>query len=211
MITTAPLYPSEQLRHAVQLLEGGGILAYPTETLYGLGVDPFNPQAVRRLLDLKGREAKKGLILLVPNSVALLPLVQPLEAVAQRLIEHFWPAPLTLVLPAQAGLSSLLTGGTGLVAVRHSSSPYVQALMAHWQRPLVSTSANPSGSQVQHWSPERIAAEWGGQVDMILAGPYDDGALASTVVKVIAGRGVVLREGAITCAQLQQIIPIEAV
>ncbi|MEG3637929.1 L-threonylcarbamoyladenylate synthase [Magnetococcus sp. PR-3] len=208
MADTAHLYADEQLQQAVLTLAAGGVIAYPTETLYGLGVDPFNAEALRALITLKGRAEHKGLILLLPDPSFLSGLVGGITPVTQRLMDAFWPGPLTLVLPAQPHLDPLITGGTGMVAVRHSPSPYVQALLNKWRQPLVSSSANVSGSEASHWSPEQIMQHWQGRLGVVLPGPFDLQAKPSTVIRVDQEQVTLLRPGAIRQEQLAQITPI---
>ncbi|MBF0177037.1 MAG: threonylcarbamoyl-AMP synthase [Magnetococcales bacterium] len=190
------------LTKAVTALRQGRIIAYPTETVFGLGVDPFCGTALEALLRLKRRHSAKGVILLVRDVAQLAGLVQPPSAAAQRLMAHFWPGPLTLVLPALPGLSPLLTGGGDHLAVRVSSSPRVAALLRAWGGPLVSTSANPSGGE-----PARDAAGvrslWPEEVAVVLPGRCAALQLPSTVVRVGEGGVTLLRPGAIPLATIQ--------
>nr|CRH07910.1 Translation factor SUA5 [Candidatus Magnetococcus massalia] len=193
---------------AAQALQRGEMIAYPTETLYGLGVDPFNPQAMDALFQLKQRTPEKGVILLIPSLEWLTQLCLPLSAATDSLVRSIWPAPLTLVLPAQSHLDSCITGGSGFVALRLSPSHEVAGLMAQWQRPLVSTSANPSGAQLQ-WGAEEIQSQWGDQLAVVLKGEVLEGqenSLPSTVVKIEGRRWQLLREGAISSAQIESIM-----
>ncbi|MEO5349655.1 MAG: L-threonylcarbamoyladenylate synthase [Magnetococcus sp. YQC-3] len=194
------------LQRASRALADGQIIAHPTETVFGLAVDPFNPRALQHLLQLKGRAANKGFILLIPDEYWLNSLVEPPSPLAKRLIHHFWPGPLTLLLPARPGLPITVTGGSGLLAVRHSSSPLVAALLRLWQKPLVSTSANPTGHP-----PARSATEvqqyWRTAVAVILTGPGSTDSQPSTLLQVVADRVRLLREGSLTMAQLQTKIP----
>lgn len=191
---------------ACRALAMGQVIAHPTETLFGLAVDPFNPVAVQRLLRLKGRNAGKGFILLVPDRERALALIEPPSPLAQRLMTDFWPGPLTLVLPARSGLPAVVTGGSGFVALRHSSSPLVAQLLHGWQKPLVSTSANPSG-HAPACSAEEVRRYWGKAIAVVLEGSTAKEALPSTVVQVKSGEVRVLREGVISMAALQAKIP----
>ena len=194
------------LQRASHALADGQIIAHPTETVFGLAVDPFNPTALHQLLQLKGRDANKGFILLIPDGYWLNRLVEPPSPLAKRLIHHFWPGPLTLVLPARPGLPMAVTGGSDLLAVRHSSSPLVEALLRIWQKPLVSTSANPTGQP-----PARSAAEvqqyWSTTVTIILTGPGSTDTQPSTLLQVVADRARLLREGSLTVAHIQTKVP----
>lgn len=193
-------------RRACHALTMGRVIAHPTETLFGLAADPFNPVAVQHLLRLKGREVGKGFILLVPDQEGVLSLIQPPSPLAQRLMSVFWPGPLTLVLPARSGLPAVVTGDSGFVAVRHSSSPLVEQLMQCWQKPLISTSANPAG-HAPACSAEEVRRYWGEAVAVVLEGSTAKEALPSTVLQVEPEGTRMLREGVISMAALQAKIP----
>ncbi|MGN7613804.1 L-threonylcarbamoyladenylate synthase [Magnetococcales bacterium HHB-1] len=209
-----PLSPRKYrtpLYRSCQALQQGGIIAYPTETIYGFGVDAFNRSALRALRDLKGRAQAKGFILLLP-SLKTLPMVatQPYSKMARRLMQQFWPGPLTLVLPARATLPLLLTEG-GLnrsqrwVAVRLMASPAVKRLGKLWPKPLVSTSANRQGEPPRHGEGDirRLAGRRVAEVLRESAGHrrllHDQSqSLPSTVVRVSHKNEItILREGAI--------------
>lgn len=138
--------PSQfRIRKAVQHLRQGGIIAYPTEGVFGLGCDPFNGAAVARLLRLKGRSAGKGLILIAADFEQIETVARiPNAEVANRL-KISWPGPVTFVLPAAPGIPDWVSGGRGSIAVRVSAHPVVAALCRSFGAPLISTSANPGG------------------------------------------------------------------
>ena len=133
-------------KEAAQILGCGGVIAYPTEAVYGLGCDPSNSEALKRLLEIKGRPSSKGFILVASSVGQLLPYIRPLErlAMAGEIIDS-WPGPNTWILPARRGVSPLLTGGRGTLAVRVSAHPVVRQLCDAWCGALVSTSANLHG------------------------------------------------------------------
>ncbi|MBF0610146.1 MAG: threonylcarbamoyl-AMP synthase [Magnetococcales bacterium] len=194
---------AECFHQAVTALQQGKVIAYPTETVYGLGVDPFNEHAVNHLLQLKQRDAQKGLILLIPDLswVNRLALVSP---ISKRLMEHFWPGPLTLVLPATPQLPPWLLTQHPTVALRLSPSPVVQHLLSLWPYPLVSTSANLSGQQ-QLSSPEEIQHLWQNQIAAII--PGQAGNTPSTVVQVGEhDKPSLLRTGVIPFAMIEHFI-----
>ncbi|MBF0453352.1 MAG: threonylcarbamoyl-AMP synthase [Magnetococcales bacterium] len=199
----------DQIREAVKVLESGGIMAHPTETLFGLAVDPDNQEALERLTQLKGRSANKGFILLVPNRAILTNYVPPeclLAPTVQALLDAFWPGPLTLVLPALPTVSDLLTGGRSTLAVRHSPSPLVESLLADWGGALVSTSANRSNTPALS-NPDQIAALFGKALGCVVSGAVDADALPSTLVKVGADGAVeLLRPGAVPMATIQSVV-----
>ncbi|MBF0180402.1 MAG: threonylcarbamoyl-AMP synthase [Magnetococcales bacterium] len=187
---------------AVDALRRGEVIALATETLFGLSIDPEHPGAVARLLAMKGRSPEKGLILLVPDLARLEPLILPPSPVARDLMARFWPGPLTLALPARLHLPSHLTGGTGFIAARVSPAPQVMALMALWQRPLVSTSANRSGQPTPARA-EEVRALWPDEALLVIDGSIRSDGLPSTLLRVEGERVTLLRAGAIPAEALQ--------
>ena len=134
------------IAQAVAVLRAGGIVGFPTETYYGLAVDPFNLKAVDRLFRVKQRSRLLPLLVLVQSKDHVRDLVRTLPASALRLIERYWPGPLTLVCPARPDLPSQLTGGTGTIGFRQSSHAVAAQLVAMFGCPVTATSANISGA-----------------------------------------------------------------
>ncbi|SDX99202.1 L-threonylcarbamoyladenylate synthase [Allochromatium warmingii] len=132
----------QRLRRAVQVLRQGGIVAYPTEAVYGLGCDPWNAQAVARLLAMKRRSILKGLIVLAASPEQLAPFVEPLAVGRQQAILATWPGPHTWLLPARATTPLWLTGRFATLAVRVTAHPLAAALCRAYGGAIVSTSAN---------------------------------------------------------------------
>jgi L-threonylcarbamoyladenylate synthase len=185
----------EAVATAARALADGGIVVYPTETLYALGADAGNAAALQRLIRLKVREVGKPVAVLIASVDMLRDLAAEIPPQAETLGRRFWPGPLTLVLRPRAAVSPLLTGGGDGIGVRLSSHPLATALVRALGRPVSAPSANPAGMP----PPVRIdrAREYfGRRVDYYL----DDGPLggepASTVVDVRAGVEVI-REGAV--------------
>jgi L-threonylcarbamoyladenylate synthase len=180
------------IAEAAERILRGEVVAYPTETLYGLAVHARQPHAVERLLALKGRASSQAIALLVADAAMLAGLVARLPAAAERLIARYWPGPLTLVLPAAPGLAPALCGPGGGVGVRVSSDPVASALVRAVGAPITATSANASGAP-----PATTAAE------AALAGVtfcLDGGArraAPSTVVELLGEQPRILRAGAI--------------
>lgn len=136
-----------RLRHARRVLSRGGIIAYPTEAVWGLGCDPWNRAAVARLIDLKGRHAAQGIILVAADVGQVAPLVEwPGGAQGER-VKESWPGFVTWVLRARPAVPDLIRGGRATVAVRISAHPVVRELCLAFGAPLVSTSANPHGAR----------------------------------------------------------------
>lgn len=158
-----------RLRLAARALAAGGIIAYPTEAVFGLGCDPRDGAAVGRLLALKSRAAQKGLILIAARLAQLQPFILPLAGDRRSEILASWPGPVTWVLPARPDTPAWLTGGRPSLAVRVTAHPLAAALCQVWGGALVSTSANRGGRP-----PARTALQvrrrLGRSVDLILAG-----------------------------------------
>jgi len=134
-----------QLQQAARVIQQGGIIAYPTEGVYGLGCDPFNLDTVLRLLALKGRPIEKGLILIASEISQLAPFMAPLSADQRRVLEESWPGPVTWLVPARENTPAWLRGSHETIAVRVTNHPIAAALCDSVGHALVSTSANPAG------------------------------------------------------------------
>ncbi len=166
---------------AARILAAGGIIVYPTETLYGLGADAGNDAALQRLVALKGREPGKPIAVLISDTQMVEELAQEIPARAADLMRRFWPGPLTIVLRAHAGVSRVLTGGGDGIGVRASSHPMAMALVRRLGRPVTAPSANPAGQRPPTRC-EEARAYFGGRVDYYLDGGCLPGEPASTVV-----------------------------
>jgi len=134
-------------KQAIRILTAGGIIAYPTEAVYGLGCDPLNEKAVARLLALKQRPWQKGLILIAADYTQLAPFLEPLTPNIKKRVFSSWPGAVTWLLPAKSEISPLLRGQSSKLAVRVTAHPPTIKLCQHWGRALVSTSANISTRQ----------------------------------------------------------------
>ncbi|WP_425039028.1 L-threonylcarbamoyladenylate synthase [Primorskyibacter sp. S187A] len=193
------------IARAARLLRDGRLVAFATETVYGLGADATQGDAVARIYEAKGRPAFNPLIVHVASIDAAQRLVT-WSALAQRLAEAFWPGPLTLVLPLkpEAGVSSLVTAGLPTLAVRMPQGAAAQVLLRAADRPIAAPSANPSG-RISSVSADHVMAGLGGRIDAVLdAGPCQVG-LESTIVAV--GEHVqLLRPGGIPQEALEQVL-----
>jgi L-threonylcarbamoyladenylate synthase len=182
------------------VLRRGGLVAYPTETFYGLGCLALDAGAVARLASAKGRPDGKPLPLLA-DGLAAVERVALLPPRARRLAARFWPGPLTLVVPARAGLPPEVTAGTGRVGLRVAGSELARALAAAAGGPLVSTSANPSGGpppvEAAAIDPALLA-----RLDGVLDGGPTPGGLPSTVVEVEGEALRLVRAGAVPFAEV---------
>ena len=189
------------IRLVSQVILQGGVAAFPTETFYGLGADARNEEALQKIFQIKGREENKPLLLLIADRDWLSGLVRNIPPAAGRLMEKFWPGPLTLVFEASPRLSALLTGGTGTVGVRLSPHPVAQALIRAVGRAITATSANLSGQPSASVAAEVFRA-LGNRVDAILDGGQTPGGLGSTVLDVSSPAPRIIRRGVISQAEL---------
>lgn len=191
------LVPSDkEFLRSVEIIHNGGVVAFPTETYYGLAVDPFNDNALQRLFALKGRPELKPVLLLISQLAQLDKVTISVPIVAQKLMNRFWPGPLTLVLPAQKNLSPFITGNTYTVGVRLSPNPAAQQLVNACNIPLTATSANRSGCPPAV-SADEVKAMFGDQVDYILDGGRTPGKRGSTLIGFDGESIRCIREGCI--------------
>lgn len=195
------------LEEAARLIGDGGLVAFPTETVYGLGADATNGRAVAAIFETKGRPHFNPLIVHV-SDLAAAERIAKFTPQARLLAEAFWPGPLTLVLQrkSESGLSDLVSAGLDTIAVRVPRHPVAQALLALVGRPLAAPSANRSG-RVSPTRAEHVAADFAGDVAMILDGGATVHGLESTVADASRIDGVrLLRPGAVTRGALQAVL-----
>lgn len=180
------------LRRAARALRAGGVIAYPTEAVWGLGCDPSDEAAVRRLLSIKCRREEKGLILIAAEFEQLLPYVRPLGA--ERMAEIFstWPGPVTWLLPTHAWVPRWLRGAHDTLAVRITAHPTASALCRTYGGAIVSTSANIAGRPPAR-SALKVRRQFGGMLDDVVPGKTGSQRRPSTIRDGISGR--VLRAG----------------
>lgn len=188
------------------MLRGGGTVAFPTETVYGLGANALSPQAVERIFAAKQRPHWDPLIVHVCDEVMLARVVKPLasSSVARRLIARFWPGPLTLLLPRTASVPDAVTAGRPLVGVRMPGHPVALALIRQAGVPLAAPSANRFG----HTSPTTAAhvlADLDGRIDAVLDGGACEVGVESTVVEVTEDGIVVYRPGGVDFGELESL------
>lgn len=162
---------SWHIREAVRQLDAGGVIAYPTETVYGLGCDPFNGHAALHLIDLKQRNIDQGLILVASHFGQLQPLLLPLSTVTRRRVTQARKSPVTWVLPCPPEIPYWLRGRHDSLAVRVTNHPVAVALCECWGGPLVSSSANIHGKPPAT-SPLAVRKAFNGQLDYILHGMH---------------------------------------
>jgi L-threonylcarbamoyladenylate synthase len=196
----------EQAAHA---LAAGGLVAFPTETVYGLGADATNGAAVARLYEAKGRPSFNPLIAHVADAPAARALAR-FSAAAERLAAAFWPGPLTLVLPKRAScpVAELATAGLDTIAVRVPGHPLARAILAAFGRPVVAPSANRSG-HVSPTSAQHVLADLRGRIDLVVDGGPTPMGLESTIVACLDG-ALLLRPGALARADIARVVPLVA-
>jgi L-threonylcarbamoyladenylate synthase len=187
---------------AAATIARGEVVAYPTETFYGLAVDALNEPALAKLRSLKGREAEKAFSLLVSGREMLASLCSDISPLAESLMAQHWPGPLTLALPARPGLPASIVAD-GCVAVRVSSNPLAQALVAVAGRPITATSANPAGSPPPRTVNE-VTAYFAPPSCLILDGGTTPGGQPSTLARVRGERVEILRQGAVVLADVHR-------
>jgi len=181
---------------AAAAITAGRVVAYPTETFYGLAVDALSEEALSRLAALKGRGAEKAFSLLVADRNMLSTLCREISDLAEELIRQHWPGPLTLALPARPVLPSSIVSD-GYVAVRISPNPLAQALVTAAGRPITATSANPAGAPPPQ-SADEVAAYFPAPSCLILNGGTTPGGRPSTLARVQGNHLEILRDGAVT-------------
>jgi L-threonylcarbamoyladenylate synthase len=198
---TIRIGPGKSLVPAVDAIRGGDTIVFPTETFYGLGTSPLVAGALERLFELKAREAGKPVALIAADSGMAFELAAFVPPVARRLAQLFWPGPLTIVIPARAGLHRALVGEDGGVAVRVSSHPIAGALSRAVGGPITATSANMAGCPPARSGAEALAT-FDGQVKVIVEDGDSPGDAPSTIVAVGSGMVRIIREGALPAARI---------
>jgi L-threonylcarbamoyladenylate synthase len=196
--------PDGALEEILSFLQAGRVIAFPTDTAYGLGADPFNDTAVRRIFQLKGRAETKPILLLV-NSIAMARTVAELSDTALALAGRFWPGPLTLIVPAREIVPPAVTAGTGTIGIRWPDAAFAGKLIDAFKQPITATSANRSGMPSAITSDE-VREQFGDSIDVIV----DGGELlvrgGSTVLDLTQTPARVLRQGPIAEMELSEIL-----
>jgi L-threonylcarbamoyladenylate synthase len=184
------------MAQAARILASGGVIAFPTDTLYGLAVDPRQPDAVQRLYRIKLRRVEQAIPLIAASRAQVVACAGELRAMDARLASQFWPGPLTLVVPAWKDLAPAITGEAGTVAIRVPDHSIAQGLAAALGYPVTSTSANRSGQSAPA-SAIGVTASIGDAVDLLIDGGATAGGKPSTIVDTSSGAPRLVRLGAI--------------
>ena len=195
----------ELIGRAAALIQQGGLVAFPTETVYGLGADALNQEAVERIFTAKGRPANDPIIVHIAHPAELTRITTGHSALALKLAQTFWPGPLTLVLPKAEIVPMAVTAGQGTVAVRCPQHPIAQALIRSAQTPI----AAPSANRFSHTSPTTAQHVWddlAGRIHLIVDGGPSTVGVESTVLDLTSPIPAVLRPGGVTIEALTQLI-----
>jgi L-threonylcarbamoyladenylate synthase len=193
----------DAIQDAATWIRNGGVVALPTDTLYGLAADPFSASAVARVFEVKGRAAERALPLIAADAGQAAAHLGRLTALGQRLAERFWPGPLTLLVSAPPSLAADVTGGTGKVGVRVPADAIARAICAEAGRPVTATSANVSGAPATP-DPDQVERTLGDRIDLLIDTGLTRGGAPSTIVDVTAAAPVLVRAGAISWEDIQE-------
>ena len=196
---------AEVIQTAAKILQEGGLVAFPTETVYGLGGNGLDSAACEKIYLAKGRPSDNPLILHISEFEELNPIVREISPAAQKLMDAFWPGPLTMVFPKADIVPEKATGGLDTVAVRFPSHPVARAIIRAAGLPIAAPSANSSGKP----SPTRashVEFDLNGKIDMIVDGGAAEWGLESTIVDVSGEVPMILRPGAVTKEMMEKVV-----
>jgi len=196
-----------ELAKAVAILKNGGVVAFPTDTIYGLGAPADNPAAVRRIFEVKERPLGQALPLLAADTAQATSVASVVPEAAKLLMARFWPGALTIVLPRAPWVPDVVTAGGPTVAVRVPNHPLTLSLIKAAGVPLVGTSANLHGCP-NPVAAEDVRAQLGSRVDFILDGGRTPGGIESTIVDMSISPPKILRQGAIVKEDISQVIEV---
>lgn len=196
---------SDDIKEAAKLVRAGGLIAYPTDTVYGIGCDPFNADALDRLVRAKARV--KGWLPILVDSFEEAERLGEMNQVAKSLAGGFWPGPVTLVVVARNDIPRIVTGHSSFVGLRIPNHEMTRLLIRESGGRIIGTSANISGRPSLRTA-EKVLSELNGRVDLVLNGGPATLGQESTVVKILGGEVTVLREGAISRDDILKALPV---
>ena len=199
MMETGPIHK------AAEIIKKGGLVAFPTETVYGLGADAFNPIAVARIFEVKKRPHFDPLIVHVASQEDLGQLVSEIPSDARKLVEQFWPGPLTLVLLKTAEVPDIVTAGLPTVAIRMPSHPMALSLIQQSECPIAAPSANPFG-YLSPTTASHVRDQLGDEIDFILDGGACDVGVESTILSFLERSPRLLRPGGVPLEEIEAVI-----
>ena len=195
----------EKLKEPAQIINDGGIVVFPTETVYGIGTNGLDENAVRRLYEVKKRPIEKPISLLVSNMEMVRQIAKDITEKEYKIMEKFFPGPLTIILNKKENVPDIITAGKETVGVRMPSGEIARKLVEYANVPIAAPSANlsgePSGTNIKN-----IIKSFDGQVDYFIDGGESKIGIASTIVQVVDEKVYILREGSITKEQIEKLI-----
>jgi L-threonylcarbamoyladenylate synthase len=190
------------------ILNTGEVIAFPTDTFYGLGADPLNPDALAKIFKIKQRPAGKPLLVLIHSLDQLADLSTEVNDNARKLMEQFWPGPLTLLFKATSGLPDVLTAGTGTIGIRQPGHLFTCKLLEALDRPLTAPSANISGAS-EPLSAQEVKNELGNKLSLIVDGGPTPGGKPSTIIDTTTHPPTLIREGRLSRSDIESILPTQ--
>ncbi len=199
---------SKAIETIQSVLNSGGVIAFPTDTFYGLGADPFNSDALSKIFRIKQRPADKPLLVLIHSRNQLADLTQEATDNARTLVENFWPGPLTLIFKAAPGLPDALTAGTGTIGIRLPGHPFTRRLLETLDRPLTAPSANISNAEELNTA-QQVESTLGEKLDLIVDGGPAPGGKPSTVLDITTEPPTLLREGTLSRRDLESVLLVQ--
>ena len=198
------------IKEAVAILSNSGVIAYPTDTLYGIGADYKSERAVARIVKIKQRDRLKGLPVLLATMDDMYTLARDIPLVGFTLAEAFWPGPLTLIVKAAADVSDLITGGRGTIALRIPDHPVAIKIIQGLGRPIIGTSANMSGMD-DLLSAHDIREAFGNQIDYVVGYSKASIGKSSTIIDLTENNPRLLRLGALSLSSIEEACGIRIV
>jgi L-threonylcarbamoyladenylate synthase len=196
---------NQTIYRAAEIIKKGGIVAFPTETVYGLGADAFNPLAVARIFEVKRRPYFDPLIVHVAHPADVRKLVKEIPLKAKKLVERFWPGPLTVVLLKEEDIPDIVTAGLPTIAIRMPDHPMALSLIKESRCPIAAPSANPFG-YLSPTTAEHVRDQLGDLVDLILDGGPCPVGVESTIVSFPEGKPRLLRPGGVSLEEIESLI-----
>lgn len=201
-----PIHPElKKISKAAEIILNGGVIGYPTETVYGLGANAFNSEAVARIYSLKKRETSQAILLIAGNLAHVAQIAADIPDNALKLAEQFWPGPLTLVFQAGPSVNPRLMGASGTIGVRIPGNKICLDMLNAVGVPITSTSANISGQQ-NPVSAQEVLKYFGKKLDLIIDGGETPSRIPSTVLSVVKNQAVLIREGSIIKSEIEKTI-----
>lgn len=196
---------NEEILEASNIIRDGGIVVFPTETVYGIGVDALNNSAIEKLYNIKKRPHKKPISVLVSDFEMVNKVAKEISEIEWKIIKNFFPGPLTIVLTKKESISDILTGGKETIGVRMPDNQIALKLIEYVGNPVATSSANISG-EISGIDIKNIKKTFVNKVDCYLEGKHDKTSVPSTVMEVKNGKIEILRKGTITKEQIEEVL-----